>query len=309
MLLHKLSLTDIHDFDGTPSGPFTTVAHVLEAIDEYDDFALDKDGNAFLTTGAGNSIELITVNGERQKIIAGNVNSTAIAESTSAAFGRHPSDQNVLYVTTAGGSVTPVDGDIIIGGQLIAITTPFQGVQNPLQRSGPFEDARDAWLDTLKGDEVPTKPIEEIVTISPEDGQFWDGYVCVSPNWPEAYVSPPCIFYCWTPTVFCIEDDKELDTGEHHFLRIHRTCLSFLYRINGLTPRELWESLYQPGSHYSKYGENGSGLLYCVEYYDMQDRDGQEFNYAIERSEPPKDRPDLPQLAWWWDPESMEDTK
>ncbi|RFU34741.1 hypothetical protein B7463_g1629, partial [Scytalidium lignicola] len=118
--------------DGTPSGPFTTVAHTLAPIDEYDDFTFDRNGNAFLVTGAGNSVEIILAGGKRQKIFIGNVNSTAIAEPTSAAFGRHPSDNNVLYVTTAGGLATPVDGHIIIGGQLVAITTPFSGVINQL---------------------------------------------------------------------------------------------------------------------------------------------------------------------------------
>ncbi|KAJ9136872.1 hypothetical protein NKR23_g9446 [Pleurostoma richardsiae] len=113
--------------DGTAAGPFTTVAHTLSRLDEYDDFTFDCDGNAFLVTGRGNSVEIISPGGRREVIIAGNLNSTAIAEPTSAAFGRGLLDRNVLYVTTAGGLATPVDGDVTIGGQLVALTTRSRG--------------------------------------------------------------------------------------------------------------------------------------------------------------------------------------
>lgn len=113
---------------GTPVGSFETIAHTLGAPDQYDDFALDCKGNAFLVTGGGNSVEMVSFDGSRQVIIAGDLNSTAIAEPTSAAFGRGLFDRNVLYVTTAGGLVTPVDGDVVIGGQLVAVTTALTGL-------------------------------------------------------------------------------------------------------------------------------------------------------------------------------------
>ncbi|KAH8807530.1 hypothetical protein F5884DRAFT_789460 [Xylogone sp. PMI_703] len=122
--------------DGTLAGPVTTIAHAPDAIDLWDDFTFDRDGRVFLTTGGGNSVEIISPDGTKQKILVGNINSTAIAEPTSAAFGRHPTDQNVLYVTTAGGLVTPVNGDITIGGQLVAVTTPFKGVQDRIALVG-----------------------------------------------------------------------------------------------------------------------------------------------------------------------------
>ncbi|KAL1867166.1 hypothetical protein VTK73DRAFT_4278 [Phialemonium thermophilum] len=113
--------------DGTPAGPITTIAHTFGPPDQFDDFTFDCEGNAFLVTGGGNSIEMITPHGHREVIIAGNVNSTAIAEPTSCAFGRGPFDKNVLYVTTAGGLAVPVDGDEIIGGQLVAVVTRSKG--------------------------------------------------------------------------------------------------------------------------------------------------------------------------------------
>ncbi|PKK53473.1 hypothetical protein CI102_2077 [Trichoderma harzianum] len=102
--------------DGTPAGDIEIVARPLEPVDTYDDFTFDCDGNIFLVTGSGNG-----------SMIAGNVNSTAIAEPTSAAFGRGLNDKNVLYVSTAGGMEVPVDGNITIGAQLVAVTTSSQG--------------------------------------------------------------------------------------------------------------------------------------------------------------------------------------
>ncbi|KAL7934286.1 hypothetical protein V8C35DRAFT_327208 [Trichoderma chlorosporum] len=113
--------------DGTPAGPVTTIAHTKGPLDQYDDFTFDCDGNAYVVTGAGNTIEMISADGKRQVYIAGNLNSTAIAEPTSCAFGRGPNDKNVLYVVTAGGMETPVNGDIVIGGQIVAVNTNSRG--------------------------------------------------------------------------------------------------------------------------------------------------------------------------------------
>lgn len=103
------------------------MARTLQSIDQFDDFTFDIEGNIFAVTGAGNSIEIVSANGHREKIFVGNLNSTTIAEPTAAAFGRRKRDRHILYVTTTGGLVTPVDGNITIGGQLVAITTPFKG--------------------------------------------------------------------------------------------------------------------------------------------------------------------------------------
>lgn len=113
--------------DGTSAGPVTTIAHTKGPLDQFDDFTFDCDGNAFLVTGGGNTIEMISADGKRQVVIAGNLNSTAIAEPTSCAFGRGPHDKSVLYVVTAGGMQTPVSGTTIIGGQLVAVETASRG--------------------------------------------------------------------------------------------------------------------------------------------------------------------------------------
>ena len=56
----------------------------------------------------------------QERIVAGNVNSTAIAEPTSAQLGR----DGVLYVTTAGGLAVPVVVGGVptrVGGQVVAV--------------------------------------------------------------------------------------------------------------------------------------------------------------------------------------------
>ena len=106
--------------DGTAAGKATVVARSSNGS-FYDDFALDWRGDAFLATGGGNSIE--EIGRGKQVIVAGNVNSTEIAEPTSAQFGRTSADREVLYVTTGGGLAIPVNGDEIVGGQLVAVDT------------------------------------------------------------------------------------------------------------------------------------------------------------------------------------------
>ncbi|KAJ6550867.1 hypothetical protein DFH09DRAFT_607181 [Mycena vulgaris] len=188
--------------------------------------------------------------------------------------------------------------------------------------AGPLADARTAWLDYLRlnpgvswppkdgewrnppGYPVPSKPKEDIVCISPEDGSFWNDWVCVGPTWKDGWVSPPCEQTGYGGII--IEGDRDWDDGVEKYLRIHRGCLSFVCRRLGITPRILWESLYQSGADYLRYGEAGDGLLYCLKYYEMDGRHGQEFGYAVARETPQEDEPDS--VDRWADPDSMEDT-
>ncbi|KAF7187967.1 putative hetero-Diels-Alderase [Pseudocercospora fuligena] len=106
--------------DGTPIRPPEIIARI-NAPFEFDDFAIQGDVGYFVT-GSGNSIASIRLDGHsRAKIIAGQLNSTEIAEPTSAAFGRTRHDKHILYVVTAGGLAAPVNGNITIGAQVLAI--------------------------------------------------------------------------------------------------------------------------------------------------------------------------------------------
>jgi hypothetical protein len=103
-----------------------------------------------------------------------------------------------------------------------------------------------------------------------------------------------------------IEGSSDWQNDPERFLRIHRGCLSFLCRRVGITPRIFWESLYQSGADYLRYGEPETGLLYCLKYYEMEGRNGQEFGYAVARQTPVENEPDC--VDRWDDPDTMEDT-
>ena len=107
--------------NGTATGPAEKVASAPPGT-FYDDFALDRYGDAFVTTQPGDSIAEVSRNGST-RIVAGVVNTTEIAEPTAAQFGRTPADSNVLYVVTAGGLAFPIDGDVVVGGQVVAVDT------------------------------------------------------------------------------------------------------------------------------------------------------------------------------------------
>lgn len=113
--------------DVTPAGPFTIISNATKPHDEYDDFTIDCEGNVFVVTEGGNTVERISPDGRRQTVIAGSLNSTEVAEPTSAGFGRGFHDKHILYVTTAGGSAIPVNGHIILPGKLLAIKTNSKG--------------------------------------------------------------------------------------------------------------------------------------------------------------------------------------
>ena len=109
--------------DGTAAGSAVNISHAPTDA-SYDDFAINEHGDdAFLVTGPGNSLEEVGLGGQPQVIVAGNLNSTELAEPTSAAFGRGEGERGVVYVTTGGGLAIPVNGDIIVGAQLVAVDT------------------------------------------------------------------------------------------------------------------------------------------------------------------------------------------
>ena len=109
---------------GIPIGNASVVARYPDdpPVFAYDDFALSRDGKfAYPVIAGGNSVTQVNVKTGKQVTIAGDLNSTTIAQPTSAAFGRN-GDEGILYVTTAGGLGIPVNGSETIGGQIVAIT-------------------------------------------------------------------------------------------------------------------------------------------------------------------------------------------
>ncbi|KAB8606214.1 hypothetical protein FH972_025845 [Carpinus fangiana] len=118
--------------DGTPTTSATKVASSTNVpvanTESYDDFGLDKAGNtAYCVVGGGNVIQKVVLASGSTSIVAGNLNSTDLAEPTSGQFGRTTSDAGTLYVTTSGAINIPVYKNGVkyqdIGGQLVAVKT------------------------------------------------------------------------------------------------------------------------------------------------------------------------------------------
>ncbi|MCJ1332748.1 hypothetical protein MMC10_009442 [Thelotrema lepadinum] len=126
--------------NGTQAAPAVVVSRPLNASEGYDDFALapsssssgetqDASPAIFAVTGGGNSVEKVNTATGKGRIIAGSLNSTAIAQPTAAGFGRgeEDGDGKVLYVTTAGGLAIPVDGNKRVGAQVVAVYLGMRG--------------------------------------------------------------------------------------------------------------------------------------------------------------------------------------
>ena len=109
------------DANGTAAGPAEKIASAPKGS-FYDDFTFNRYGDLLITAHPSDEIVEVAQNGSTM-IIAGVVNTTEIAEPTSAEFGRTPEDRDVLYVTTAGGLSFPINGNVVVGGQIVAVDT------------------------------------------------------------------------------------------------------------------------------------------------------------------------------------------
>lgn len=102
--------------DGTANGAAEIIAHNGFG----DDFIFDRAGNAYVATNLQSTVQKITPAGNITTV-AGSANSTLLAGSTAAKFGRTAADSSVLYVTTDGES-TNAAGETVIGtGGVVAI--------------------------------------------------------------------------------------------------------------------------------------------------------------------------------------------
>ncbi|MCJ1455832.1 hypothetical protein MMC28_006189 [Mycoblastus sanguinarius] len=107
--------------DGTAARAAIVTANAA-AWTAFDKFTLRWQGNTFLSTRAGMPIVEIFTNGT-QAIITGNIDPTDTAQPTAAQLGRTEKDSTVLYATTAGGLVFPVNGDEKVGARLVVVYT------------------------------------------------------------------------------------------------------------------------------------------------------------------------------------------
>ena len=106
--------------DGTPAEDAQPVTLAYAANGTYwDDFAVTGQGEVYAVTGSGNTI--VEFGTGLEEVVAGDLNSTLLAMPTSARLSRGSEEGKWLYVTTGGGELKPVNGDEIVGGQVIAI--------------------------------------------------------------------------------------------------------------------------------------------------------------------------------------------
>ncbi|KAF4976248.1 hypothetical protein FZEAL_7055 [Fusarium zealandicum] len=85
------------------AGPAETLASGLVP----DDLAVARDGTVYVTTNVTNTVARIAPEGGDVVTVAGEATDMALAGSTACVFDQ---DERVLYVATAGGNVSPVDG-------------------------------------------------------------------------------------------------------------------------------------------------------------------------------------------------------
>jgi hypothetical protein len=110
------------DSEGSATGSVEDVVKYAPGHVEGDDFALDSEGYAWVTTNSANSLMKVDVRTGAIKKILGGQNQTVIAGADSAQFGRTRRDRNILYITTTGGIVVPAPGGIV-GGKVVAFDT------------------------------------------------------------------------------------------------------------------------------------------------------------------------------------------
>ncbi|KAF5720110.1 hypothetical protein FMUND_4394 [Fusarium mundagurra] len=75
-----------------------------------DDFCIANDGTVYMTTHPTNMVIQVRPNGGEGVTIAGGFASWDVASATACAVGVTEGDKDVLYVTTAGGNVVPING-------------------------------------------------------------------------------------------------------------------------------------------------------------------------------------------------------
>jgi len=100
-------------FFRAPIGDGAVVSGHIEPVVSgivLDDFALAEDGTAYLTTHFGNSVVKIAPGSKEVAVVAGNIGTLEMPGTTACALGRGKDDKQTLYVVTAGGLSSPVNG-------------------------------------------------------------------------------------------------------------------------------------------------------------------------------------------------------
>jgi len=113
-IFHRLPVSS--DVIPTPIGP----AQAMASGFSQDDFGLAEDGTGYIGGNAGDFVYELTPAGELS-IIAGEVNQFTVIGATACLLGKTEWDKGVLYVSTTGGSVAPINGVLEEPGKVVAI--------------------------------------------------------------------------------------------------------------------------------------------------------------------------------------------
>jgi hypothetical protein len=105
------------DEKGYKAGPYETIATNFTIPD---DLSVLEDGTVYVARVFANTLEKLSVEGERSVVIGG-LNSSAVAGASSIAFGRTWRDRNIAYVSTGGAQLRPVNGTYVENGKVVAV--------------------------------------------------------------------------------------------------------------------------------------------------------------------------------------------
>ncbi|KAK7977237.1 hypothetical protein PG988_004727 [Apiospora saccharicola] len=131
----SLPATTTKDDAGTPTFTATTEVGnnnstdvtvetvVTMPITFMDDFAIDEDGTLWITTNPNNTVIAYNQDTGKSAVVAGSQQQAAMAGANAAVFGRTSSDSHMLYVVTAGGLTSPINGSFIEPAKIVAIDT------------------------------------------------------------------------------------------------------------------------------------------------------------------------------------------
>ncbi|KAK7921426.1 hypothetical protein PG985_009448 [Apiospora marii] len=88
-----------------------------------DDFAIAENGTLWITTNPNNTVIAYNEDTGMSAVVAGDQHQETMAGANAAVFGRTDSDSHMLYVVTAGGLTSPVNGSFVEPAKVVAIDT------------------------------------------------------------------------------------------------------------------------------------------------------------------------------------------
>ncbi|KAK8010190.1 hypothetical protein PG990_009155 [Apiospora arundinis] len=95
----------------------------LEGTAFLDEFDVDEDGTIWGVTNADNKLIAMRPQDGSYAVALGSATEMTLGGDTSARFGKGPDNKRMLYITTGGASVVPVNGTVSEPAKLVAVDT------------------------------------------------------------------------------------------------------------------------------------------------------------------------------------------